>query len=497
MKRLISKNAISLLAAFSLGLTSCLDLDPVVNDKIIPENYFQNEDDARATVTAVYHPFIAGWSGSIFSAHVASYLMESNLCTDDMGLQRNDLEVVERFLWSSTEDNVTKHYTNFIKHVSRATLLMDDLLRTPMNETRKQELIAEVQCARGQYMFMLYDFYGTAGVVTDPEVLRNPENEVILERLPKEEFVKLIENDLKSAAAVLPLTYAANDWGRFTKGAAYAILVKLYLQEKRWQDAEATCREILKLGYDLQPSYSSVFSVENAKNNEIIWAIPCLAEGGEGNMWMTHIAPPGYPLNNNKIQRWYVHNTPWRFYDKYEKGDDRLNSLVGEFKYMPEGATDSVLATRNNYQYLEKGALPFKYPEDPKQTTEYSGNDVVVYRYSDVLLELAEAINEQNGPTTEAVSYVEQVRARVGLSNSIPAVAIAGKEAFRDFILDERGRELFCEGHRRRDLIRHDKFISTAHEEGYTTAQPHMVLFPIPQNIIDESQGKIKQNPGY
>lgn len=491
------KNTISLLAVCTLGLTSCLDLDPVVNDKIIPENYFQNEDDARAAVTAIYRPFIAGWSGDLFSAHVASYFMESNLVTDEMGLQRNDLEVVERFLWSSTEGNVTKHYTNNIKRVSRATLLMSDLERTPMNEERKKQLIGEVQCARGQYMFMLYDFYGTAGVVTDPEILRNPEDEVILERLPKDEFVKLIENDLKSAAAVLPETYAANDWGRFTKGAAYAILVKLYMQEKRWQDAEAACRKIMKLGYALQPSYSSVFAVDNEKNNEIIWAIPCLAEGGEGNMWMTHIAPPGYPLNNNKIQRWYVHNTPWHFYDKYEKGDDRLNSLVGEFKYMPEGATDSVLATRNNYQYLEKGALPFKYPEDPKQTTEYSGNDVVVYRYSDVLLELAEAINEQNGPTAEAVSYVEQVRMRVGLSNSIPAVAIAGKEAFRDFILDERGRELFCEGHRRRDLIRHDKFISMAHEEGYTTAQPYMVLFPIPQNIIDESQGKIKQNPGY
>ena len=491
------KNTISLLAVCTLGLTSCLDLDPVVNDKIIPENYFQNEDDARAAVTAIYNPFVAGWGGSIFGAHVASYFMESNLVTDEMGLQRNDLEVVERFLWSSTEGNVTKHYTNFIKHVSRATLLMDDLQRTPMNETRKQELIAEVQCARGQYMFMLYDFYGTAGVVMDPEILRNPENEVILERLPKEEFVKLIENDLKSAASVLPSTYASNDWGRFTKGAAYAILVKLYMQEKRWQEAEATCREILKLGYSLQPSYSSVFSVENAKNNEIIWAIPCLSEGGEGNMWMTHIAPPGYPLKNDKIQRWYVHNTPWCFYDKYEKGDDRLNSLVGEFKYLPEGATDSVLATRDNYQYLEKGALPFKYPEDPKQTTEYSGNDVVVHRYSDVLLELAEAINEQNGPTQEAIAYVEQVRVRVGLPNSIPAVATASKDAFRDFILDERGRELFCEGHRRRDLIRHGKLISTAHEEGYTSAQPHMELFPIPQNIIDESQGKIKQNPGY
>lgn len=75
--------------------------------------------------------------------------------------------------------------------------------------------------------------------------------------------------------------------------------------------------------------------------------------------------------------------------------------------------------------------------------------------------------------------------------------ATANKEAFRNFILDERGRELFCEGHRRRDLIRHGKLISTAHEQGWTSAQPYMELFPIPQNVIDESQGKIKQNPGY
>ena len=500
MKKLIYKKIqYLLLGAFCLGLTSCLgDLAPVVNDKIIPDNYFKNEEDARAAVTAIYSPYRAGWSGSIFNAWVGSYLMLSNLCSDDMGLTRNDLEIVEKFLWNSTTSEVSKHYSDFIKHVSRATLLMDDLQRTPMNEERKQQLIAEVQCARGQYMFFLYDFYGTAGVVTDPDILRDPEIEVILERMPREEFVKLIESDLKSAAAVLPANYASNDWGRFTKGSAYAILAKLYMQEKRWQDAEAVCREIVKLGYELQPSYSSVFSVENAKNKEIIWAIPCLAEGGEGNMWMTHIAPPGYPLKNNKIQRWYVHNTPWRFYDKYyEKGDDRLNSLIGEFKYLPEGATDSVLATRTNFDNLKKGALPFKYPEDPKQTTEYSGNDVVVHRYADVLLELAEAINEQNGPNPEAIGYVEQIRTRVGLSNSIPASAKASKETFRDFILDERARELFCEGHRRRDLIRHGKFISVAHEEGYTTAQPHMVLFPIPQNILDESQGKIKQNPGY
>jgi hypothetical protein len=500
MKKLIYKTIqYFILAAFGLGLTSCLgNLDPVINDRIIPENYFQNEDDARAAVTAIYYPMHT-FVGGIYNTQVQSFFNISNLCSDDMGLTRSGgYEMIDKFLWNSATSSLTTWYTSIMKQVSRATLLMDDLKNTPMNEKTRSDFIAEVQCARGQYMFDLYDFYGTAGVVLDPEILRNPENDVTLERYPKDEFVALIEKDLKEAAAVLPVSYASsNDWGRFTKGAAYAVLIKLYMQEKRWNEAEVICREILKLGYELQSTYSSIFAIDNQMNSEIIWAVPCLTEGGNGNMWMTHMVPPGYPLKNPNIQRWYVYITPWRFYDRYEKGDARLESLVGEFTYIPEGETEPVLATRYNYEHLALGALPFKYPEDPAQSGQFAGNDQVIYRYADELLALAEAINEQNGPTSEAIGYVEQIRSRVSLPNSIPASATAGKDAFRDFILDERGRELFCEGHRRRDLIRHGKFISTAHEDGYTSAQPHMVLFPIPQNIIDESKGKIKQNPGY
>ncbi|GHV50414.1 membrane protein [Bacteroidia bacterium] len=485
-----------LIGAFMIGLSSCLgNLDPVINDKIMPENFFKSEDDARAAVTAIYNPFGPNWD-QIYCAQVESPFNISNLTTDDMGLQRNDIEAVERFLWTSTTGAVNKFYSQFIKHVSRATLLMDDLKRTPMNEKTKGEFIAEVQCARGLYMFWLYDFYGTAGVVLDPEILRNPEQEVFLERLPKDEFVALIEKDLKEAAAALPVTYDTKDWGRFTKGAAYAVLAKLYMQEKRWQEAEAISREIQKFGYELQADYSSIFAVENKRNKEIIWAIPCLA-AGVGNLWMTEAVPPGYPLQNTRTQRWNVYNTPWRFYGKYEKGDKRLERLIGEFYYTPAGAVKPVLADRNTFDLFERGCFPMKYPEDPAQTGTMSSNDLVVFRYADVLLELAEIINEQSGPTAEAVSYVEQIRARAGLPNSIPASATASKDAFRDYLLDESGRELFCEGHRRRNLIRHGKFISTAHEDGYTTAKDHMVLFPLPQNILDESKGKIKQNPGY
>ena len=155
------------------------------------------------------------------------------------------------------------------------------------------------------------------------------------------------------------------------------------------------------------------------------------------------------------------------------------------------------MATKDNFIHLQYGALPLKYPEDPSQISEMAGNDMVIYRYADVLLAQAEVLNELNGPTVEAIALVEQVRSRAHLVNSIPTSATVSKDAFRDFILDERGRELFVEGHRRRDLIRHGKFIEVAHKQGHEAAKDFMVLFPIPQNAIDDSKGKVKQNPGY
>jgi hypothetical protein len=499
MKKLIYKYiTVSFLGIFGFGFTSCLgNLEPVVYDKISPENFFKNEDDARSAVIAIYNPMHTSWGG-VYCAQIESYVGVSNLSSDDTGINRIDNQVVEEFTWSSTSSPVTMFYSPWVKYVSRATLLMENLKNTPINEQKRAEFIAEVQCARGFYMFYLYDFYGTAGVVLDPEVLRNPDTQEPIERYSASEFVALIEKDLREAAAVLPVSYSASDFGHFTKGAALTTLMKLYQQEKRWSDVISVARQIIGLGiYELQESYSSIFAIDNEQNDEIIWAVPCLTQGGYGNYYMAEVAPPLYPFKNPYIQRWYVYVSPWRFYEKFEKGDERLESLIGEFYYIPAGETESVLATRANCEYLAKGTIPLKYPEDPSQTGSQSGNDMVVYRYADILLSLAEAINEQDGPTAEAIGYVEQIRARAKLPNSIPAAATASKEAFRDFIIDESGRELWLEGHRRRTLIRHGRFIPEAHADGYFTAKDHMVLFPLPQTVIDESKGKIKQNPGY
>ena len=134
-----------------------------------------------------------------------------------------------------------------------------------------------------------------------------------------------------------------------------------------------------------------------------------------------------------------------------------------------------------------------KYSEDPEQKGSSQGNDFIVYRYADVLLSRAEALNEINGPSKEVTDLINQVRTRAHVSTL--NWQNYTKETLRGFLLEERGRELYCEGHRRDDLIRHGKFIEKALEKG-VAAKPYHVLFPIPQSAMNENPNLV-QNPGY
>lgn len=131
-----------------------------------------------------------------------------------------------------------------------------------------------------------------------------------------------------------------------------------------------------------------------------------------------------------------------------------------------------------------------KYTDlEPGQGQNY---DQVVFRYAEVLLSMAEAINELRG-SAGAEPFLNEVRRRAGA----PDVSGLNQSQMRDFLLDERGRELYAEGARREDLIRHGKLIDFAQQRGVTTAQPHHILFPIPEDVIIQGAGIIEQNPGY
>jgi hypothetical protein len=256
------------------------------------------------------------------------------------------------------------------------------------------------------------------------------------------------------------------------------------MHTKQWAKAETVAKEIMNMGYSLltgPDGYANVF--KQKRNAELIYAVP--TTDASPNYWVQEVLPGDFRTGGSITREpgWAGYFMPWAFYDKYEANDLRKSTIVDTYSKSNGTVVSRATGLR--------GAIPLKY-------TGFSGNgpgyaiDVVVFRYAEVLLSLAEAINEQRGPA-EAYQYVNTVRARAGVSD----FAGMTQDQLRQAILDERGRELYAEGVRRQDLIRNSSFISNALARGKTNAKPHMVLYPIPNAVVVQGRGVIAQNPGY
>ena len=200
------------------------------------------------------------------------------------------------------------------------------------------------------------------------------------------------------------------------------------------------------------------------------------------------VLPPSY-YNPGIIAIEGFYYMPWINYDKFDQNDKRLERLLAKWPTVGGGTIDG-----RAKGYL--GAVPMKYGIDPTSKSWDQGVDIIVWRYADVLLLLAEAINETQGPATETYSLINTVRNRAGL-NSYPDGTFT-KDQFKAKIMDERLFELWSEDAiRKEDLIRWGTFIQNAINRGSITAKSEFVLYPLPRRVINESGGAIKQNPGY
>jgi starch-binding outer membrane protein, SusD/RagB family len=497
MKRLIIQiSALLTVIAGLLMFSACEDiLESKSYTDLTENNFFKTEGDFFAAMIGLYNPFTTQWGdndpgddvwyAALYNANNKTYLVRSMLTTDEL---YNDWDAdLQNFTWGPSTWTGTNE-SNYVKirFVARATDVIDKIAHSDANINIKHQYIAEAKVIRAWLMYVLYDFYGPVNVKLDPATLSDTE---ILPRPSAEEYCDSIEADLLYALGtdVFPEKYNsdANNWGRASKGLARMLLLKLYMHNKDWAGAEAVARDIMAMGYELLPDYQDIFT-EKA-NSELIYAIPCNAS--TPNWWPQHMFPAGFVTGmagDVAITRgsgWYGFSMPWEFFDKFESDDERISTIIYEY-------TNRTGDTIGRNEGL-RGALPLKYTSIEGPGPEYP-IDVVVYRYAEVLLSLAEAINEQDGPD-DAYEYVNQVRERAGVS----LWSGMTQDEFRDAILDERGRELFGEGARRQDLIRHGKFIEYALARGIDDAEDHEVLFPIPQSVITESGGVVQQNPGY
>lgn len=494
-------NIIKTLAAALLltgSTVSCTNLTSEMYDTINTGIFPKTTEDAKSLVLAsAYGPFRACWWSGLYQSGSGGIQVYTEMTTDIGDCQWddplwNDLRKVN---FTSNSSGIVS-YQQYINFISKMTLTLERIANINMDEAEKTRLNGELHCGRGWLAYVLYDLYGPIQVASSAQ-LNDPLNDDPAPRLSHDEMVKFIEDDLKAAIDVLPARYDKSDsnYGSFTRGLAYTVLMKLYMHEKEWQKAADCGKELAKpeYGLGLMDHYKDIFTLENEGNKEAIWS--CICDASENaQMWLAHVLSSPFPTKNENIQKWGGYRVPWSFYHTFDPADERLQVLIGDFQ-----GTDGHHYTEDSPgSVLIKGALPIKYGEDPSATGEESQIDWIVFRYADVLTLRAEALARANNAVTqEALDCLNAVHQRAGL----PAFKLsdfASTDDFLEAVLLERGHELWFEGARRTDLIRYGKYIEYAKKyKGSTTAKDYMTLMPLPQSVIDESKGKIAQNPGY
>jgi hypothetical protein len=397
-------------------------------------------------------------------------------------------------------DLFSDFYNRMVPSVTKATYVLSLLEESDLEEQLKNRLMSEVICCRAHWLYDLGSFYGPPPVVLDKEKARNPKELYFPPRLSEDDYLAFVETDIKFAMKNLPVKYESDaDYGRYTKGAAASILMKMYMQHNCFEKAITISDSILTYGYDLVSNYPKIWDINNEKNKECIFVLTAPSkEHVNANIYRAHVLPSDWvSLSGAKVVAYDGYRIPWTVYDRFDNEDYRLSTLVKDY-YIMKNKVPTLIDGRKTGR-LRNGAIPLKYGEDPASDGLFCGNDIVLIRYADILLLRAEALNEVYGPNQESIDLINRIRDRAFKNNPSKRVNLSmfpDKQSLRDYILQERQFELLFEGERRADLIRQDKYIQQAQERG-VNAQPYQIRYPIPYSIIIEGQGNIKQNEGY
>lgn len=484
---------IYLIGFLTVALSGCNEdfLEVAPSNSINSENFFQTESDALAALNGAYQ--VLQWPNNYNLRMWALDIVAGNAVVGagggDDGLETKQLA---SFLIQPDNPGVEDLWRGIWPGVARANLVLEKVSEMPIDQNIKNRILAEARFLRALY------YFNGARVFGGLPIIKSTDTDLLVERASLESTYQFIIDDLMAVKDVLPPGYngeAGNEAGRATQGAALALLTKVYLTLGDHALAETTGKEVTTLGYDLNPDYSQNFDPENENDQESVFEVQFGAGAGFGafdkphqGSWVTEFTNP----RGSGLSAWggfgWGHVTQ-EFVDSYEDADLRLQYTVWRngdayngFNYDPSFST-----TGYNIKKWVQGSNP--------STGVDSDLNFPVIRYADVLLMIAEAINEQGRPA-DAAPYVEEVRNRAGLFDDLSGLTQA---EMRDAILHERRIEFAFEGQWWFDVMRagpeyaEDYFNSIGKDNFDKTKH---VLFPIPLTDMDLNPN-LEQNSNY
>lgn len=497
-------NRILLITGLSISALSCtneLDIQP--EGTPTEASFWKTENDLITGANAMYKPL----SDSEFYGRGFFWFINAS---DDMvtGRSKSEADNVKNFSSNyiaagDLETQWNKRYTV----IGVANRVIRNVNNIQASQAVKNKYLGEALFMSSRMYFELAYSYGNekAGV---PIIDRTKEPEGPAPRAANVmENYKYIVEDLKKAAELLPnqAELPAKDYGRPHKAAAWALLAKVYLFMKDWQNAAFWANEVMTKGNrNLLNNYADVFKAENNYSSEYIWSVPSTPKFNSVGSIL-----PGVMLENKgwgEYNGWGYFQPTKELYDEYETGDLRRSATILKLgdKFTFNG-TERTYASSNSltgYQF-NKYMDAFKYPLSSGHVSangDYPCTDLAVpiMRYAEVILIKAEALLMSGG---NADQEINMIRTRAGLTPKTGCTMADLKH--------ERRCELAGEwADRHRDLVRWGDAQATYAKplhgingqivwaaRNFNPAVHN--VWAVPQAEIVNSYGIIKQNEGW
>ncbi|MCG8320333.1 MAG: RagB/SusD family nutrient uptake outer membrane protein [Cytophagales bacterium] len=460
---------LGLLGACSEDFT---DLAPISQRNV--QNFYRTAADMEVAVNAAYSALLLN------GTYNESYWIMQEMRSDNTdqgpgttGLAR-ERAVIEDFDEISTSEIVTNAYVDSYLCISRCNIVLDRIDPIPMDQALKDQLRGEVLFLRSlMYYHLAVSFGNVPLILTETRSVEEGKSHV---QVSADVIYNRIAQDLAEAESLLPVTYDASNVGKATRGAAAALLSKVYLTIGENSAAETVLRRIISdYGYSLLQNYADLWGVEHENNNESIFEVQFQGGGfGTGNLFTNQFSPlPELPISVGDFR-----NRPTRdILAAYEPNDSRLLTSMDTIYVDEQGVL--LTSSANDARFIVKYGTVNAFNEDD------APNNFIVLRYADVLLMLAEAIGESD----EAYDLINQIRNRAGLD----PVDANTPGTFEEKLLQERRVELAFENHRWADLKRFGVAMRIMQAQG----KEANLLFAIPQREIDLNPETFIQNPGY
>ena len=444
-------------------------------DALTEVGFYNSAERAQLGVNAIYVSLQSAWSINLY--RINDVPSGEVLLSNTVPLEYNN------FTYFPALNQIHDTWRGLYEGVYRSNLAIANIPGINMAEALKSQYLGEAKFLRALFYFDLVNIFGAVPLVTQPL----PDTDAsLIARTPVADVYKVIIADLLAAEAGLPVSHSGANLGRVTKGAAQALLGKVYLYNKDYANAEKYFLLVINSGkYGLMDNFQEVWHRSFENNKESIFEVQFADIGGSGSNGRNGSYLPavngatGSGLATKRAFDAFDPTDPRRAMSIFRPGDSFAPNVSTAL------ATFSAVWSATGYA-VKKGMWPIMYVNS-------NGINYPIIRYADVLLMYAEAANELN-KLTEARAAVNQIRARPSVN--MPAITAANtgtKAAMFNAINKERQVELMFEFIRFNDLRRWGLALQELGPIGY---QAKHALFPIPQLELDINP-KLTQNQGW